>query len=216
VGFDHLARPYRCLERLVFGGLLQRARCVHLERFHSAERVLLLGDGDGRFLEALLESGVGAEIVSVDASAEMLKLSRARAGTAADRVRFVHSDIFDFEPPPGFRPNLVAAHFFFDCFAESEIAALLDRVSGWMAPEGVMVVTDFALPEGGFWRRMWGRVLIWKMVTFFRLAAGISAPRLPDLDRLLRAAGWRRGAVVPFRRGFVRSEKWACPWRERS
>lgn len=216
MGFDRVARIYRGLERLVFGGLLQRARCAHLQRFHPAGKVLLLGDGDGRFLEAMLDSGVSAEIVSVDASREMLKHAEARAGEASGQVHFVHAEIADFEPPVGFRPDLVAAHFFFDCFEEHEISSLLDRVAGWMAPGGMMVVTDFAIPEGGFCRRTWSRLLVWKMLIFFRFATGISARRLPDLDRLLRAASWRRGAVVPFRRGLVRSELWAAPGRERS
>ena len=54
MGFNQLARPYRWLERAVFGGRLQRARCAHMQTFLAAESILLLGEGDGRFLEALL------------------------------------------------------------------------------------------------------------------------------------------------------------------
>lgn len=182
-----------------------------MERFTTARKVLLLGDGDGRFLEALLAAGGSAEILSVDASAKMAKLSRARAGEAAAGVRFCHSPIEDFEPPDGFRPDLVAAHFFFDCFDDDEIAESLRRISGWVAPDGAMVVTDFALPESGWWRRLGGRVLIAIMVTFFRLFAGISARRLPDLEGLLRSGGWRRSGRMSFRRGLVRSDLWLAP-----
>jgi len=195
----------------VFGGRLQRARCAHLGRFVAARKILLLGDGDGRFLEALLAAGGSAEILSVDASAQMLKLSRARVGDAAGRVRFCHSSIEDFEPADGFRPDLVAAHFFFDCFDDAEIVAALRRISGWIAPGGAMVVTDFALPEGGWWRRLSGRVLIAIMLTFFRMTAGISARRLPDLQGLLRFGGWRRCAGTSFRRGLVSSALWLPP-----
>ena len=52
MSYDTLAPYYRWLEGFTFGGVLQRARCAGLRwwKGESPRRVLLLGDGDGRFL----------------------------------------------------------------------------------------------------------------------------------------------------------------------
>ena len=51
--FDRIARYYGWIESIVFGEDLQRIRCSHMETFLEAESILLLGDGNGRFLKAL-------------------------------------------------------------------------------------------------------------------------------------------------------------------
>ena len=67
----------------MFGGALQKARTALMDRYLAADSILLLGDGDGRFLEALLEAGCGAEIVSLDASEKMIEVAqRAMAGVS--------------------------------------------------------------------------------------------------------------------------------------
>ncbi len=208
MAFDHLARPYRFLERLVFGGDLQRARTARLDRCLAADSILLLGDGDGRFLEALLEEGCGAEIVSVDASRKMLDASRRRVGDRGVRVRFVHAQIEDFELPDDFAPDLVLAHFFFDCFSEGELSEIVAELGRWVAPHGELGVTDVQIPQRGWLRRLWGKLLVRIMLVFFRLSAGISARRLPRFEGALGAAGLSRVDIREFRGGLIVSELW--------
>ena len=52
--FNRIARPYRWLEYLSFGPLLERCRFHRLPQMVDAKRALVLGDGDGRFLARLL------------------------------------------------------------------------------------------------------------------------------------------------------------------
>ena len=52
--FGRLAYVYEGLERTVFGGLLTRARNACLDELDEADTILILGEGDGRFLLSLL------------------------------------------------------------------------------------------------------------------------------------------------------------------
>ncbi|OYU98497.1 MAG: methyltransferase type 12, partial [Verrucomicrobiales bacterium VVV1] len=52
--FDALASAYEGLERLAFGSDLETARFWHLDRLRDCRQVLVLGEGDGRFLARLL------------------------------------------------------------------------------------------------------------------------------------------------------------------
>ena len=136
MGFDRVARAYSMLERLAFGGALQRARTAHLDTVVGAGGdVLLLGDGDGRFLESLLTAAAErnvpiGQIVSVDASAVMLELARERVAglPGADRVLFRCAAIEEFKPPEGFEASMISAHFFFDCFGDERLAEVVRRL----------------------------------------------------------------------------------------
>ena len=214
--FDFLARPYRFLEGVVFGPALQRARTARIDRYLDARSVLLLGDGDGRFLGALLDAGYSGEVISVDSSAKMIELAKGRIGGRADRVTFVRSAVQQFEPPAGFRPDLVSAHFFFDCFTEGELAGVVDRVMRWMPPRGQLVVTEFAVPESGWLRRFGARVLIRIMLVFFRLFAGVPARRLPDITGVLAGGGLRKFDGTSICGGLITSEIWGLGRHERS
>lgn len=191
MGFNLLARPYHFLEKVVFADRLQRARCARMEIFLEAEQILLLGEGDGRFLEALLKEGCRAEIICYDLSTAMLDLARKRVAGKADKVHFLNGDIHQLSLPLDFQPDVIGAHFFLDCFGENELLDITRRIQGVSRPGCKMVVTDFQMPSGSWFVRSGGRVLICLMLLFFRIFAGITARRLPDWHGLLTDQGWQ-------------------------
>ena len=94
---DRIARLYRWLEYATFGNALQQRRTAFLADVADARRVLLLGDGDGRFLEKLVGQNTQAHIDYVDLSRRMLALARARAGTG--RVTYHQANALDIALP---------------------------------------------------------------------------------------------------------------------
>ncbi len=213
---DHLLHRSVLLERVVFGDRLQRARCAHMETFLQAKQILLLGEGDGRFLEALLAEGCRADIVCLDASTGMLDLAEKRTNGKANKVRFLAGDVRDFCLPQGFRPDVVGAHFFLDCFREEELVDIVGSIACGSMPGGTVVITDFKLPEGSRVRRLRGRLLIFVMLVFFRFFAGISARQLPDLSNFLAKLGWNCRQKALFDHGFISSWVMELPGNKRS
>src|ERR1043165_8266693 len=67
VSFDAVTPWYRTLETVAFGNALQRARLACLAEIQAPSRVLIVGEGDGRFLFQLLRMHPSAEIDCVDA-----------------------------------------------------------------------------------------------------------------------------------------------------
>jgi hypothetical protein len=90
---DSIARGYRWLEYVAFGFELEHARFDFLSHAAEARRVLILGEGDGRFLARLLESNRHASIAVIEASPRMIDLARPRVPIwECSRVEFHRTD----------------------------------------------------------------------------------------------------------------------------
>ena len=220
VNFDRLARPYRWLEYLSFGRALERCRFALLPELAStgerptAARVLLYGDGDGRFLQRLLTAYPALEVDAVDSSAAMLRTAAARLTPAARaRVRFHHQDALRFTPPPGAGTrgdagyDLVITHFFLDCFNDNELHRLLDRVEPHLAPDVRWLVSEFAIPSRPL-PALAARALIRLLYIAFRILTGLRANHLPGYASVLAKHGFvltRRKTLLD---GLLQSELW--------
>ena len=89
--FNRVANSYQWMEKIVFRNDLEKARNFHVSLVRDAESILLLGDGDGRFLEKISEIGTDAQILSVDSSSEMIRLSQSKIHNTGLDVRYAVS-----------------------------------------------------------------------------------------------------------------------------
>jgi len=200
VNCDRIARWYRWLEYAGFGGALQRRRVAFLKDLTDARRVLVLGDGDGRFLARLVEQTPAASIDYVDLSGKMLALAKERAG--AERVCYRQGDALKIPLAEG-EYDLVCTHFFFDCLSDKDAAILVDRVAPALRREARWVISEFR--EAGWL----GSIIVSGLYFFFQATTGLRTRRLVDHRALLSRRGFRlvkedRGAF-----GLVASELWA-------
>ncbi len=211
MNFDRIAPHYRWLEMLCAGPLLQRCRTAFLGEIQSPRHVLIVGEGNGRFLVNFLRAHPDAQVTCVEASAVMLRLAQARlvaSGLDSRSVEFVHADLFAWAPPLR-RFDLLVTHFFLDCFRSDQLAAIIARLAASAAPEARWLVADFREPSSGFakWR---ARAIIQSLYFFFRSVARLSATRLTPPDALLA----RHGFVLRERRtwdwGLLHSDLWAA------
>jgi ubiquinone/menaquinone biosynthesis C-methylase UbiE len=207
MSFDPVARVYHLVEALVFGRTLQRARVAWLGEVADARRALIVGEGDGRFLEQLLVIAPSVEVVCVDGSAGMLSVASKRIG-ASERVQFVHADLGAYEPTG--RYDLVVTHFVLDCFDEPGVAALAARLTATLAPGGRWLLADFRVPTGVL-RALRARFWLAVMYRFFRIATKLRVKRLVDPTSILELNGLVRARWTELDAGFVGTALWASP-----
>jgi SAM-dependent methyltransferase len=188
--FDGLARWYQWLELSTFGIELERARMAHVGQLADCREILLLGDGDGRFLKKLLKASPDCRVRSIDASAEMLKMAAARLSPSERaRVTFECADALTVALPT-FAYDGVATVFFLDCFTDDQARVLIGRITNALRPGGTWVFADFAIPTRGP-QRIAAHVIVGLLYAFFRWRTGISARRLPESEALILGAGLR-------------------------
>ena len=183
--FDKLAPWYHFLETISFGNQLQQCRISQLAELNEVKNVLILGDGNGRFLESLLKSNNNSDIESLDISKNMIELANARITSLpnSSKVIFIHSDVFDWDFPK-FKYDLVVTNFFLDCFTYPELTNLIEKVSLSLKPEGKLIYGDFNVPNS-FCKKTLTSLLLFGMYLFFRIFTRISANSLHDPTFLL-------------------------------
>ena len=204
MSFDRVAPHYCRLERLVFGNQLQRARVAFVEEIESPCHILIVGEGDGRFLAELVNAHPDAMVDCIEASACMIALARKQAPEA--HVNFIQSAICDLTLRQT-HYDLIVSHFFFDCFAEVALAEIIATLANAAAPGAQWLIADFCYPTRG-WHRWRARALIATMYFFFRVAAGIEARRLVDYSPVLRANRFTLTKEHLSPRGEIRSQLW--------
>ncbi len=207
--FDLLAPLYRWLEWGTYGGLLQWCRTAQLGALTECRRALVVGDGDGRFLAALLRANRAIVADSLDASGGMIAQARrevARVPGGLPRVRFIVGDVRT-DPLPGSGYDLVVTNFLLDCFPADELAQVVRRLSTVAGPASHWAVADFAEPEHG-WKRIPASLALAGMYAFFRHVTHISASELIDPAPALREAGFVPISQRKRLGGFLMSTIW--------
>jgi SAM-dependent methyltransferase len=205
--FDRLARPYRWLEYLSFGPLLQRTRTHFFSQLASCRNALVLGDGDGRFTAALLRANQQIGVHAVDLSPAMLRTLTRAAAPHQRRLTTESADLRDWTPSPSEPLDLIATHFFLDCLTTPEVTTLATRLAAVTAPDAVWIVSDFATPP-----TLYGRLLATPLVALlyraFRLLTGLGPQTLPDHAAALAAAGWTLESQHTRLGGLLLSQLW--------
>ena len=200
MGYDQFAPFYKTVETLVYGKALQQARCAGLSAA-SPESVLVVGDGNGRFLEQAIRAWPDAHFVSVDASEGMLREAKRRV--TAPQVKFIHADIFDaLHGIEGQTFDVIVTHFFMDCFREDTLERLIPKLLGHLSIAGTWCISDFTN------QKFYHRAMLWVMYRFFHTFTETPAQRLPDYRKILVENGLVPENLGSWRLGFIIAELW--------
>jgi SAM-dependent methyltransferase len=203
--FDRVARIYRWAEWLTLGPLLERTREHFIGQIADRRQALILGDGDGRFLAALLEHNSHLQAVAVDTSAVMLSLLRKRCSSNAARVMTKQTSALAVNAPPS--TDLIVTHFLLDCFTQPEVDALTLRLAAQTAPGTLWLLSDFALSTQRI-LRPFTALYIRALYLAFRILTGLQVTQLPDPQRSLLQAGFERIERHQLVFGLLYTELW--------
>lgn len=198
--FNWVAPLYDALSFLVFGRRLQKAQTVFLDRIPQGASVLIIGGGTGWLLEQVLAKRLirhsqsipsrpgpsrRDRILYLETSVQMLNRASQRmlrkplVGSVefrlGDETTLGENDCFD----------VVITPFLLDLFTEETLQTrVIPRLQKALKPDGCWLVTDFVKTQA-----KWQKAVLWMMIRFFRLTAGIETHQLADWQRLLTQAG---------------------------
>lgn len=213
--FDWIAPVYDALAFLVFGRALQKAQLSLLSQplagsdpvFRTGASVLMVGGGTGWLLEQLLRQYQPARVLYLEQSARMSALASRRLlkSGVVGVVEFRVGDETALAPNEHF--DVIITPFVLDLFTEQALTThLIPKLLGTLNQHGSWLITDFVRTN-----RWWQQALLWSMIRFFRLTAGISTTALADWQACLLNTGLRRRQQQRWVSGMVASEIWERP-----
>lgn len=201
--YNHIARFYDALARLVFGNRL-RAPQLHLLPFIPAgARMLILGGGTGWILEAIAAvHATGLQITYVDASDKMVALARQRRA-GGNTVTFVTADAATAPLMADY--DIVLTPFLLDNLTTAQVTQLIAHIQPTLTRDALWLNCDFCNT-----RSPGGKLLLRAMYVFFRALCGISARSLPDMDACFANAGFTTAYRAGFSNGFIQAAVYKC------
>lgn len=209
MSFDLLAPHYRWMEALCAGGQLQRCRTALLASVSAPGRVLIYGEGNGRFLVELCRRFPEAQVTVVEGSAVMIELAHARLkreGLAGAQVEFIHADALKWQPPVAAFDLLVTC-FFLDCFRADQLQQLVPAIASAAAAGAQWLHADFQIAPSGL-RRICSRMIVGFLYAFFHCVTRLPAHELVNMEPYLRAAGFTRLQRREFILGLLFCDLW--------
>lgn len=195
--FDLIAPFYPILERLVFKAKLDEARRSFFDVVLEANRVLLVGEGNCRFLKSLIARKLDGYIKVVEQSGLMIRLAKNRVGRSEKvALEFVEADLRRCQPGEGF--DCVVTHFFLDLFNPPAQAAIIQKFAKLTTENATWINVDF-IPA----RTLRGRLLLWLAYRFFRTLSRIEAKSCSDESPAAAQSDWILAEAVRYLGGLV-------------
>jgi ubiquinone/menaquinone biosynthesis C-methylase UbiE len=153
----------------------------------GGRRILLIGEGNGRFLFEVVKQTSSASITVVDSSTRMLAAASRRIATVdcSSRIELIHSDILEWRAAPGSYDRIVT-HFFLDLFPPDRIRRVVEKISHLATGDCLWINVDFTCEKQSPPQKF----LMWAQYRFFRIFAGIEVSRLFDSRPWIRNASW--------------------------
>lgn len=210
--FSNTASYFHLLENVFIGKALQQTRVAQLDSYEidpDTAEMLVVGEGNGRFLENLVRMYPGLRVTIVDESAEML----ARAKSRLLRAELpVHSLDFRTED---IREVVLAEHrythiltnSFFSNFPEAVVSSIAGKLSAAAKEDAEWWHGDFVMPKRGLsrWR---AKAWLAMLYAFFGATAAVPVRTLPEVDRYIEKQGFVRGEDHVFCGSLRRSSRY--------
>lgn len=180
---------YDALSFVFAGNSILKCKCSMLtaENIKPGDKILFAGIGHGK--EAIYAAEQGADVTVVDLSQAMLdKFKEGLGKTNKDlNITIVHSDIMKIEDYG--RYDMVVANFFLNVFSEPFMAEVLSHLIKLGKPDALIVVGDFALPEGNILARLAKRVYWYLAIGIFWVTTGAALHPVYDYRRHMTLQG---------------------------
>jgi tRNA (cmo5U34)-methyltransferase len=115
-----------------------------------------------------------------------------------DNVVFIHGT--EESIPDKIHFDFIITNFYLDLFSTSELKNLTTKFRRHLTSDGKWIVTDFIEDE-----RLFTRVFLFLMYTFFRLITAISVSSLPSWMESIKGNGFYCVEEKGFYRGFIKT-----------
>lgn len=142
VNFDYISPYYSLGEKYFFGEKLNFHRRLFPHTLRISNKVLLLGEGRGKFLQYLLKENNSCKITIIESSKRMAE-SIYNLIPHRDRFRVEIKNISIKHFKSDHRFDLICSFFFWDCFSEYQLNHHIPLMIDFLGNKGYWHNADF-------------------------------------------------------------------------
>jgi len=199
--YDNSASFYDQLSRLIFGKALIKSQVYLLQFVPKNSNILIAGGGTGWILEEITKlHPSGLQITYVEISAKMTAIAKQK-NYGKNKVDFINEAIENVANSELY--DVIITPFLFDNFTEENIGPIFAHMHQQLKPDGLWLCTDFQLTG-----KLWQRVLLKSMYTFFRILCGIETTNMPDIAAQFSKYGYASLTAKTFFGEFIVSTEY--------
>lgn len=194
--YDKIAGIYDLLGKLVYRGELHQSQLHFFDQIPPALKILVIGGGTGRILNPLIEQCNPGQVVYVEKSKQMIRLSKKNAKQEHhDKIEFVHGTQDDLHDRDY---DLVITPFFFDQFTYYRLAKIFLQLEKVVKKEGLWIWADFVEP-----RTFYHRFLMRLMLIFFKTSTNLGTDRVYSIYPVFERKNWKVEGKASYFGGFM-------------
>lgn len=181
-GFDFVAPFYDQVVRLVFGQKINNFNKRVLSDFKPVHTCLIIGGGTGQILLDAFEMKLASSYHYAELSSKM----RAKAISRLSQEQIQSVEFSSDFPKTNSRYDIVVLPFVLDCYSESSIHGLLQKLEPIMTEQGKLLIVDFNHePLSNYRPTFIQKQFIRLLYLFFRITTKIEAKKLPSILSIL-------------------------------
>lgn len=185
--YNNIAFCYDGLSRIVFGKHIKQSQICLLSFIGPGSKILIVGGGSGWILEEISRKySSGLHIVYVEASANMIKLAKAKK-TAYNTVELVNEYIEVYQPSSTF--DVIITAFLFDNFDEETTTKIFNKLHILLNKNGKWLFADFIITNRTKYQH---KLLIRAMYFFFKITSNVQAKKLTDTEPIFIKNGYKK------------------------
>lgn len=175
--FNSIARLYDVLCYMVFRNVLKKSQLHFIHQIPHEAHVLIVGGGTGWYLLELLKIIPCKKIVYVEASSEMISLSKKKIAGLSHYtpIEFIEGSIESIYLQEPF--DVIVTNYVLDIFREEKLSAIMEKLYYSLKKDGLWMVTDFKITNNRY-HKHWQKLLVKMMYRFFRSVSQIENDRL--------------------------------------
>jgi spermidine synthase len=180
--FNSIARFYDILSFIIFRNAIKNSQLFFLNKIPSGKEILIIGGGTGWYLYELLKINHCKKITYVEASPEMIQLTKRKLSTLSHtiEIEFIEAPIENVNLQGKF--DVVITNYILDVFKEEKLKIVMNTIYSLLKNEGWWMFTDFKISHNSL-HRYWQIFLIRSMYAFFKITSRIEANKLLSFEQ---------------------------------
>lgn len=143
--YGSIAFVYDWLAAIYSRGQIAASKRTQLDAIECGDRVFYAGVGQGE--DALSAARFGARVTAVDLAPEMVERLSRRLTHEGLVAELICGDVAKHKPAELY--DVVVANYFLNLFDVEHAREMIRHLGEFVKPGGTLLLTDFALPEGG-------------------------------------------------------------------